>query len=500
MGGGTQAVLSRAHAQEHRHVADELLVERVRAGDDEAFEELYRRYRRRIAGFAYGMVGDHARAEDIAQEAFMSALRRMRETDRPIAFRPWIHEIARNACIDQFRRAKRADEIPFESDEGALAQRARLGRPDAAPDAALDNKERLRQLCGAFGGLSDSHHEILVLRELEGLSYREIGDRMGLSRPAVESTLFRARRRLTEEYDELQSGRRCDRVQAALSEVAESGARLRDRRRVDRHLAHCQPCRRHAHLLGVSTAPARTRLRERVAALLPIPLFLRRRTGGRGSDAAASGPVAAHGHSAADWSLALGSSLEPAAGWMKAAAAAATLALASVGAGVATRHATTGAPAKRPAPSAPASSGGGSSGAAATSGFDQRPFAATPAPARVAGTGESARGHARGDAGGSAPAPAATGGDDGSGAPASSAPAAAPTVGGAVEKVTGGLGRGGGDKRPAPALPEVKVPPLPGVQPPAGAPQLPGVAGEVTKQVGYAVDQGSGTVGNLVGG
>ena len=64
--------------------------------------------------------------------------------------------------------------------------------------------------------LSDNQHQILVLRELEGLSYGEIGERMGMSRPMVESTLFRARRRLTQEYDELASGRRCHEVQAAV--------------------------------------------------------------------------------------------------------------------------------------------------------------------------------------------------------------------------------------------------------------------------------------------
>ena len=52
------------------------------------------------------MVHDHGRAEDITQEVFMSALRRMRETDRPIAFKPWIYEIAKNACIDAFRRSQ----------------------------------------------------------------------------------------------------------------------------------------------------------------------------------------------------------------------------------------------------------------------------------------------------------------------------------------------------------------------------------------------------------
>src|SRR6476659_3051793 len=89
---------------------DNQLVAAVRAGDDRAFERLYERYHRRIAAYIYGMVNDYARAEDITQDVFMSALRRMRETERSIAFKPWIYEIAKNACIDQFRRSKRAEE------------------------------------------------------------------------------------------------------------------------------------------------------------------------------------------------------------------------------------------------------------------------------------------------------------------------------------------------------------------------------------------------------
>ena len=64
------------------------------------------------------MVHDYGRAEDIAQDVFMSALRRMRETDRPIAFKPWIYEIAKNACIDQFRRSRRAEEVSYDAEEG----------------------------------------------------------------------------------------------------------------------------------------------------------------------------------------------------------------------------------------------------------------------------------------------------------------------------------------------------------------------------------------------
>ena len=254
--------------------SDHQLVSLVRAGDDRAFEELFHRYRRRITAYVYGMVADHGRAEDIAQEVFVSALRRMRETERPIAFRPWIYEIAKNACIDAHRRRSRAEEVSLTSDEGhASGDHLHLVSSTPAPHEAMEVKQRLGHLCGAFGGLSEAHHEILVLRELEGLSYREIGERMGLSRPAVESTLFRARRRLAQEYDELASGARCKRVQAIISAAVGGQLAPRERRRMARHVVHCESCRRHARSLGVATQPAQASGARKLAGLLPLPLL-----------------------------------------------------------------------------------------------------------------------------------------------------------------------------------------------------------------------------------
>src|SRR3954454_18845292 len=301
---------------------DATLVAAVRRGDDRAFEQLYSRYQRRISAYVYGMVKDHGRAEDITQEVFISALRRMRETDRAIAFKPWVYEIAKNACIDQFRRSRRAEEISMDAGDGlGQADHGRLVAAEPTPDAAVDAKQQLDHLCGAFGGLSDSHHEILVLREFEGLSYREIGDRMGLSRPGVESTLFRARRRLTEEYDELVSGQRCVRIQSIIASAEQGAPGARDTRGLARHIAHCQPCRRQAVASGLDAAvlarkPVRRRVVERVAGVLPLPGFLRTRVWGSSEGIM---PVS-----------------EPlATAWSKAAAAAATLLVAGVGAGVA---------------------------------------------------------------------------------------------------------------------------------------------------------------------
>ena len=177
---------------------DRDLVRAVRADDDCAFEELYRRYREPITRFVCSFVRDEGRAEDVTQEAFVSALRRIRQTDCDIRFKPWIHEIARNAAIDHHRRSRRAQEVPLGVVDGGLATM----RPTAAavPEASFLEKERLAHLRDALGELSETAQRIVVMREFEGLSYREIGRRTGLSQGAVESALFRARRKLEREY------------------------------------------------------------------------------------------------------------------------------------------------------------------------------------------------------------------------------------------------------------------------------------------------------------
>ena len=248
--------------------SDHELVMAVRRGEDSAFEELFTRYRGRIRSYVSGIIGDSDRAEDIAQEVFISVLRRLRDTERPIAFRPWVYRIAKNACIDELRRARRTHEVvPLEYQREPANGAGDLFSSAPGPDAAVESKQQLEDLRGAFRGVSELHHRILVLRELEGLSYSEIGDRMGMSRTVVESTLFRARRRLAEEYEELISGRRCERTRAVIDAWEGRTLRrlgVRETRQLARHLAHCQPCRRHARL-----ARSASSLLEPVAAAAP---------------------------------------------------------------------------------------------------------------------------------------------------------------------------------------------------------------------------------------
>ena len=255
--------------------SDAELVRAVRAHDDEAFEELYRRYRPAIAAFVRRLVRDEGRAEDVTQEAFVAALRSMRHTDCEIHFRPWIYAIARNAAIDYRRRSGRAVEVPFDAaGELAASDSLRLVGP-SAPEASVIDKERLDNLCGALDELSETHHRIIVMRELEGLSYREIGRRLQLSSAAVESTLFRARRRLETEYRQLDTGRRCVAIRKVIARMAEGAASRGDLRRLDRHARRCRSCRHTARQLGVQPASPRSTPR-RALALLPFPGLLRR--------------------------------------------------------------------------------------------------------------------------------------------------------------------------------------------------------------------------------
>ena len=171
------------------------------------------------------------------------------------------------------------------------------------------------------------------MRELEGLSYKDIGERMGMSRPAVESTLFRARKRLGEEYDELASGARCLRIQSIISDAGSTRVGVRDQRKLARHISHCQPCRRLAAQAGLDVAlPLRTRVAGKIAALLPLPAFLRLRRGGGDAASAAGGSGGGPG-----WAAHLPTFAEPLqTGWGKAAAGLAALLVAGAGAGVGT--------------------------------------------------------------------------------------------------------------------------------------------------------------------
>ena len=280
-GGNVKPVMAAAAAS--TEAREEELVASAQAGNVEAFEMLFRRYRDRITGYVRASVRDEGRSEDVVQEIFFSAHSSLSTLGHPAAFRTWLYQIARNACLDEVRRRSRQDELIYGWEEFPPPDE-RIVVHNQSVDRALSQKEELANLTQALDGLPDSQHEALVMRELEGRSYDEIGRRMRLSKTAVESVLFRARRGLKGEYTEIKTGERCKQMEVVMASVAEGMGDLRERRKLIRHMRDCTRCRREAAALGLAGLAVPSddrrgleRAFSRVAAFLPLPAFFSRR-------------------------------------------------------------------------------------------------------------------------------------------------------------------------------------------------------------------------------
>src|SRR4051794_24513409 len=283
---------------------EEELVAAAQAGNPQAFEALFRRYRDRITTFVRASVRDDGRAEDVVQEVFFSAHKSLPSLEHPGAFRSWLYQIARNACLDEARRRSRQDELMFGWEEFPPPDDRIVSHSQSA-DMSLSQKEELANLTQALDGLPESQHEALVLREIGGMSYDEIGRRMQLSRPAVESVLFRARRGLKGEYSEISTGERCKRMQLVMGRVSEGLGDLGERRKLIRHMRDCPSCRRDAAALGLAGLAVPSderhglqRALSRVAGFLPLPAFFGRRAQ-EGEQLSGAGSVAAQAQGAA---------------------------------------------------------------------------------------------------------------------------------------------------------------------------------------------------------
>lgn len=167
------------------------LLVRAQRGNLFAFEELVRRYQRRVYAVALRIVRRHDVADDVAQETFVRAHRNLASFDTARPFGPWIARIAANLALNHLRSpVSREQELP----EGH-AERA-SERPDPL-SAVLDDEAR-RVLDRALQELPAEQRAVFVLRVMEELSYREIADALGIAQGTVMSRLFRARERLRE--------------------------------------------------------------------------------------------------------------------------------------------------------------------------------------------------------------------------------------------------------------------------------------------------------------
>ena len=167
-------------------LAEAALVDRARAGDEDAFADLVRRAAPAAIAAARRVTGDAALAEDAAQEAFLRAYRSLSRYERRSSFSAWVRTIAVNAAIDIVRR--RRPESPVED--------------RAAPGGVERRQEDLDLLRRALAALPAMDREILLARELEGIGDAAIARRLGLTVTGVRVRVHRARRRLRERFKE----------------------------------------------------------------------------------------------------------------------------------------------------------------------------------------------------------------------------------------------------------------------------------------------------------
>lgn len=174
-------------------------VERVLAGEVDAFEHLVRKYNRLAGAIAFGITGDVHLAEDVVQEAFLKAYRSLESLRRPERFRPWFSGIVRKQAIDAYRqrRARKTPRVSLdEVDEASAVE-------PITPESRLLREEQRRRILAAMDSLPSADRLALVLKHMEGLSYREIAEITHTSVSSVESRLFRARRALREKLTHL---------------------------------------------------------------------------------------------------------------------------------------------------------------------------------------------------------------------------------------------------------------------------------------------------------
>jgi RNA polymerase sigma-70 factor, ECF subfamily len=186
-------------------VDDADLVGAARTGDRGAFQTLFERYNRRAYTLALGVVRNNDDALDVVQDAFIKAHRHLNRFEGNASFYTWLYRIVMNLAIDHLRKQRRQQ--PVELDEAApqdvlddsLLPKILGGNPGRA---LLDKQIRAR-IDAALDQLSDNHRAVLVMRELEGMSYEDMATAVGCSKGTIMSRLFHARKNMQRQLADL---------------------------------------------------------------------------------------------------------------------------------------------------------------------------------------------------------------------------------------------------------------------------------------------------------
>ncbi|OJW90721.1 sigma-70 family RNA polymerase sigma factor [Thiobacillus sp. 65-1402] len=160
-------------------------------GEQDAFAELVRRHQNRVYRFLLRMMGCREEALELTQETMLKAFRVLPGWRPDAAFATWLFRVANNAAMDRLRRKKVVKYVPIE-------EHMDFPDPAAGPDEELQSAQRYRILEAALRRLQEDYRQVLLLREVEEMSYAEIGDVLGLREGTVKSRIARARQALLE--------------------------------------------------------------------------------------------------------------------------------------------------------------------------------------------------------------------------------------------------------------------------------------------------------------
>ncbi len=174
------------------------LIERFRNGDQRAFDELMKKYYRKVCNTIFYTIGSPEHVEDLAQDIFIKVYDSLPSYRSQSSFFTWLYRITINFCIDEIRRQRRQRFFSF----GSLSKRqqdvdhAKLSQPSI--DAEVDRRELISHLRRAIAMLPEKLRAVITLRDIEGLSYAEIATILKCSLGTVKSRLFTARTKMRE--------------------------------------------------------------------------------------------------------------------------------------------------------------------------------------------------------------------------------------------------------------------------------------------------------------
>lgn len=185
---------------------DVQLMLRFRAGDEEAFCELFEKYGRAIVNFAYHFVGNRQRAEELSQDVFLQIYRAGARYEPQAKFTTWLYRIATNACLNEVRRPEhRYRTRPLEYQQEDSRDRAEIAFPDPTAvrgENALAGRELADRIREVLTALPEHQRAALVLSRIDGMSYQEVAETLEVSESAVKSLVFRATTTLRKELAE----------------------------------------------------------------------------------------------------------------------------------------------------------------------------------------------------------------------------------------------------------------------------------------------------------